>query len=251
MRIVSQARYAILLLCVAVAGPVFAAGSAYPIEPVDISLSSRGTLQRGAKYFVNYCLSCHSASYSRYSRVAEDLGLSDDQMRENLIFTRQKIGELMVVTFQDEDALQWFGAVPPDLTLIVRSRGADWLYTYLKSFYLDETRPTGVNNALFNNVSMPHVLWKLQGWQRPVYKTVASSSGSEKQVLEGMQLVEPGGISEEEYDRVVRDLVTFMAYLSEPIASKRLTMGVWVLLFLVALLGITYALKREYWKDVH
>ncbi len=242
---------AALLLCTAVAGPVFAAGSAYPIAAADISLSSRAALQRGAKYFVNYCLSCHSARYSRYNRVGEDLGLSEEQVREELIFTRRKVGELMTVTFQDKNALQWFGAIPPDLTLIARARGTDWLYTYLKTFYLDETRPTGVNNALFNNVSMPHVLWQLQGWQRPVYKTVISADGSEKQVLKGMRLVEPGTMSEREYDRVVRDLVTFMAYLSEPAASKRRAMGIWVLLFLLVLLGITYALKREYWRGLH
>ena len=246
-----KAGFAVFLLCTVVAGSVSAAESFYPIETVDVSLSSRGALQRGAKYFVNYCLSCHSAHHSRYSRVGEDLGLSEDQLRENLIFTRQKVGELMTVTFRDENALQWFGAIPPDLTLIVRARGADWLYTYLKSFYLDETRPMGVNNALFNNVSMPHVLWELQGWQRPVHKTVTSSDGSEKQVVAGMRLVEKGKMSEQEYDRVVRDLVTFMAYLSEPAASKRRAVGVWVLLFLLALLGVVYALKREYWKDVH
>ncbi len=247
----SEAKYAALLLCLAVSGSVFAAGTGYPIEPVDISLSNRAALQRGAKYFVNYCLSCHSAGYSRYNRVGEDLGLSEDQVRENLIFTRQKIGELMTVTFQEENALQWFGSIPPDLTLIARARGPDWLYTYLKSFYLDETRPTGVNNALFNNVSMPHVLWELQGWQRPVYKTVGSADGFGRQVIERMELVELGLMSEQEYDRVVRDLVTFMAYLAEPIALKRKTMGIWVLLFLIVLLGVSYALKREYWKDIH
>ena len=245
-------RVILLLLCAAVSGSAAAAGSAYPIEEVDISISSRGALQRGAKYFMNYCLSCHSARYSRYNRVGEDLGLSEKQVKENLIFTRQKVGELMTITFKEENALQWFGSVPPDLTLIARARGPDWLYTYLKSFYLDETRPTGVNNALFKNVSMPHVLWGLQGWQRPVYKTVSSADGStERQVIDHMELVEPGLLSEQEYDRVVRDLVTFMMYLSEPIALKRHAMGIWVLMFLVALLGISYGLKREYWKEVH
>ncbi len=243
----------LLLLCSMMSGTAFAATAetVYPIASVDISLLSQGALQRGAKYFVNYCLSCHSARYSRYNRVGKDLGLSEQQVRENLIFTRQKIGGLMTTTFKDENALKWFGAIPPDLTLVARARGYDWLYTYLKSFYLDETRPTGVNNALFKNVSMPHALWELQGWQRPVYKTVISADGSEKQVLEGVELVEPGLMSEQEYDRAVRDLVTFMAYLSEPIASTRRAMGVWVLLFLLVLLGVTYALKREYWKDIH
>lgn len=244
-------RVAVFFLCASASAAVFAVETGYPVSPADISLSSRGALQRGAKYFVNYCLSCHGARYSRYNRVGADLGLTEKQVEDSLIFTRQKVGELMTVTFQEEDALQWFGSVPPDLTLVARSRGPDWLYTYLKSFYLDETRPFGVNNALFSNVSMPHVLWELQGWQRPVYKTAVSADGSEKQVLAAMELVEPGSMTAEEYDRVVRDLVTFMAYLSEPIALKRKGMGVWVLLFLLALLGVTFALKREYWKDVH
>ena len=232
-------------------GAVAAAATGYPISKADISIHNLGALQRGAKYFVNYCLSCHSAGYSRYNRVGRDLDLTEDQVRENLIFTRHKIGELMTVTCKEEDALQWFGSVPPDLTLLARSRGPDWLYTYLKSFYLDETRPMGVNNALFRNVSMPHVLWDLQGWQRPVYKMVRSADGSEREVLERLELVEPGELSEQEYDHVVRDLVTFMTYLSEPIASKRIAIGIWVLMFLAALLLICYGLKREYWKDVH
>lgn len=242
---------AVLLLCASAPAAVLAVETGYPVSSANIALSNKGALQRGAKYFVNYCLSCHSARYSRYNRVGADLGLTEKQVEENLIFTRQKVGELMTVVFQEEDALQWFGSVPPDLTLTARSRGPDWLYTYLKSFYLDETRPTGVNNALFNNVSMPHVLWELQGWQRPVYKTVISADGSEKQVLTAMELVEPGSMTTEEYDQVVRDLVAFMTYLSEPIAAKRRAMGVWVLLFLLALFGVTFALKREYWKDVH
>ncbi len=240
-----------LLLCASASAAVFAVETGYPVSPADISLSSRAALQRGAKYFVNYCLSCHSARYSRYNRIGADLGLSEKQVEDNLIFTDKKVGELMTVVFEEEDALRWFGSVPPDLTLVARSRGPDWLYTYLKSFYLDETRPTGVNNALFNNVSMPHVLWELQGWQKPVYETVVSPDGSEKRVMVAMELIEPGKMTVEEYDRVVRDLVTFMTYLSEPAASKRRGMGVWVLLFLLALLGVTYALKREYWKDVH
>lgn len=228
----------------------FAVDTGYSLETANVSLSSRGALQRGARYFVNYCLSCHSAQYSRYDRIGRDLGLTEKQVRENLMFTRQKIGELLTVSFQKENALQWFGAVPADLTLIARSRGEDWLYTYLKSFYLDETRPTGVNNALFHNVSMPHVLWELQGWQEPVYEITRDASGDERKVLTGMKQVKAGMMSEQEYDRMVRDLVSFMVYLAEPIATKRRAMGIWVLLFLLFLAGITYALKKEYWKSV-
>ena len=241
---------AVLLSGAAASGPASAVDTGYPLEAANVALASSGALQRGAKYFVNYCISCHSAKYSRYERIGEDLGLTDEQVKENLIFTRQKIGELLVVAFQEEKALEWFGAVPMDLTLMARARGADWLYTYLKSFYLDETRPTGVNNALFHNVSMPHVLWELQGWQEPVYKTVHDAIGEEKQVVAGMKLVEPGSMSEQQYDNMLRDLVSFMVYLSEPIAAKRKAMGIWVLLFLLAFAGLAYALKREYWKDI-
>ncbi len=241
---------AVLLSGGAVSGAASAADTGYPLEAANVALSSLGALQRGARYFVNYCISCHSAQYSRYERIGEDLGLTEEQVRENLIFTRQKIGELLVVSFQKENALEWFGAVPMDLTLIARARGADWLYTYLKSFYLDETRPTGVNNALFHNVSMPHVLWELQGWQEPVYKTAKDASGEEKQVLAGMKLVKPGSMSEQQYDDMLHDLVSFMVYLSEPIAANRKAMGIWVLLFFLAFGGIAYALKKEYWRDI-
>ncbi len=226
-----------------------AADMGYPLQPVEISIHNHASLQRGAKYFVNYCLSCHSSRYARYKWVGEDLGLSGEMVRENLILTDGKIGDLMTIAMPEDKALQWFGAPPPDLTLVARSRGVDWIYTYLKSFYLDESRPLGVNNAIFQHVAMPHVLWELQGWQKPVYKK--GGANGNRQVIEGFELVKPGLLSEEEYDEVVRDLVTFLAYLAEPAALKREKSGIWVILFLLALLGVTYFLKREYWKDIH
>jgi len=246
------ARAAALLAVLAAATlPAAAAvNQGYPLQAVDISIHNHAALQRGAKYFVNYCLSCHSSRYARYKWVGEDLGLSEEMVRENLILTGGKIGDLMTVAMPEDKALEWFGAPPPDLTLVARSRGVDWLYTYLKAFYLDESRPMGVNNAIFQHVAMPHVLWELQGWQQPVYKENGGANG-DRRVIAGFELVKPGLLSEEEYDEVVRDLVTFLAYLAEPAALKRERSGIWVVLFLLLLLGVTYFLKREYWKDIH
>lgn len=205
------------------------------------------SLQRGAKYFVNYCLSCHSAQYSRYSRVGKDLELSDELVKENLMFTEQKIGDTMDVAMTDEEATAWFGAVAPDLTLITRSRSPEWVYTYLKSFYLDDTRPMGVNNALFQNVAMPHVLWRQQGWQKPVY----GEDHNGQPVIVGLEVVEEGKLKPGEYDKLVRDIVNFLTYLGEPVAEKRKSTGVTVVLFLLLLLVLAYLLKREYWRDIH
>ena len=221
-----------------------------PLQQANIAAHNTASLQRGAKYFVNYCLSCHSAKYSRYSRVGDDLGIPQKDVEKYLIFTEQKVGDLMTVSMTDEESLQWFGATPPDLTLVARSRSPDWLYTYLKSFYVDEERPMGVNNALFHNVAMPHVLWELQGWQKPVYKTITHADGTHTTKVIGFEPLTRGTLTTEEYEHMLLDLVAFMAYLSEPTASKRKSMGIWVLLFLFILLGLAYALKHEFWKDV-
>ena len=225
-----------------------AADTGYPLEAVEVSIHNRAALQRGAKYFVNYCLSCHSSRYARYRWVGQDLGLPEDVVKDNLILTDGKIGDLMTVAMPHDKAIEWFGAPPPDLTLVARARGTDWLYTYLKSFYLDPGRPMGVNNAVFQHVAMPHVLWELQGWQKPVYKDTPGAD--DKHLIERLEVVEPGLLSAAEYDRVVRDLVTFMVYLAEPAALERERFGIWVVLFLLALLAVVYFLKREYWKDV-
>lgn len=223
-----------------------AAAPSHSLDEFKASIHNKASLQRGAKYFVNYCLSCHSAQYSRYRRVGEDLGLTDEMVRDNMMFTEQKIGDLMKVSMTPKESTAWFGSPAPDLTLVTRSRSPAWVYTYLRSFYLDESRPMGVNNRLFQNVAMPHVLWRLQGWQTPIY-------GKDKnggKVVTGLKLSEPGVLSEEEYDGVVRDIVNFMAYLGEPAALKRKNVGVGVILFLLVLLAAAYLLKREYWKDV-
>ncbi len=247
-RLVLAALMAIFLL--ATASAVGAVSQGYPLQSIEVDIHNRNTLQRGAKYFVNYCLSCHSSRYARYQWVGRDLGLTEEMVKRDFIFTDSKIGDLMVVSMPSEGARNWFGAVPPDLTLVSRARGKDWLYTYLKAFYLDDTRPMGVNNAIFQHVAMPHVMWDLQGWQKPIYKTITDENGNDRQIIADFELVQPGTLSPEEYDRVVRDIVTFLTYLAEPAKLERQSVGIWVILFLLGLLAVVYLLKQEYWKDV-
>jgi ubiquinol-cytochrome c reductase cytochrome c1 subunit len=203
----------------------------------------QAALQNGAKLFVNYCLSCHSASYMRYSRL-QDIGLSEAQIKDNLLFTADKVGEPMRIAMQRDDAKAWFGTAPPDLTIIARARasefgsGPDWLYTYLRSFYRDESRPTGWNNTIFENVGMPHVLWELQGIQ------AKDANGK-------LVLATPGKLTPEQYDEAVADLVAFLTYMGEPVSEYRKHLGVMVIVFLAVLLVFAYALKRAYWKDIH
>lgn len=231
-------------------GAVLAAGPSVQLDKADIDLHNQSSLQRGAKLFVNYCLSCHSAQHQRYNRMGRDIGLSDDQVIDNLMFASDKIGEQMTIAMRTNDAKEWFGAPPPDLTLVARVRGADWLYTYMRTFYVDESRPFGVNNVVFPSVGMPHVLWELQGVQKPVFKTV-EHGGETQEVLDGLELVEPGALTPVEYDKAVRDLVNFMVYMSEPVQLERKALGVKVILFLLVFLVVAYLLKKEYWKDVH
>ncbi len=226
-------------------------GGHLPLYKADVDVSNKQSLQRGAKLFVNYCLSCHSAQHQRYNRMARDLGLTDQQVIDNLMFASEKIGEQMTIAMDPKEAKAWFGAPPPDLTLVARSRGEDWLYTYLLTFYLDDSRPFGVNNWRFPNVGMPHVLWELQGWQKPVYKTVTDADGHEKQEIEKLELVSEGKLTPAEYEQAARDLVAFLSYMGEPVQLERKRIGVWVLLFLAVLFVFAYLLKKEYWKDVH
>ena len=245
-------RKTILILLIALLPAwAMAAGPSIPLDKANINLHSQESLQRGAKLFVNYCLSCHSAQYQRYNRMARDLGLSDDQVVENLIFTGAQVGEQMHVAMSRADATEWFGAPPPDLTLVARSRGVDWLYTYLRTFYLDESRPFGVNNTVFPSVGMPHVLWELEGMKKAITETTVDKDGNPHTEIVGYEMVKPGSLSQAEYDRAVRDLVAFMSYIGEPVQLERKRLGVWVLLFLVVLLVVSYLMKKEYWKDIH
>jgi len=228
--------------------------------PADVGPNDPASLQRGVQVFVNYCMGCHSANYMRYNRLA-DLGLTDGQILDNLVFTGAKVGDLMKTAMDARDAKEWFGAPPPDLTVIARSRassagsGADWLYSYLRSFYRDPSRPGGWNNTVFPNVGMRHELWQLQGEQ--VLKTevqaipVGSKGDVEKREVQKLVLGKPGAMKPAEYDRMVADLVNYLSYMSEPARSSRVQLGIYVLLFLSVLLVLSYLVKNEYWKDIH
>jgi ubiquinol-cytochrome c reductase cytochrome c1 subunit len=220
------------------------AASEGPLQHANVNVRDTAAIQRGAQLFVNYCFSCHSASYMRYNRLAEDLGLGEELVMQNLVFADAKIGDTMDIAMRPADAEAWLGKAPPDLTLIARSRGADWLYSYFLTFYRDETG--GWNNLMLPNAAMPHVLWQMQGIQEPVY---ADHDG--RQVIEHLELAEPGLQSPEDYEASLRDLVTFLEYLSEPAEIKRRNIGIWVMLFLALFALLAYALKAEYWRDVH
>lgn len=203
-----------------------------------VNFSDHDSLQRGAKIFVNYCLNCHSANYMRYNRL-KDIGLTDAQIKENLLFAGEKVGDTMRIAMNPKDAKAWFGAAPPDLSVEVRARGADWVYAYLRSFYQDDTRPTGWNNAVFDKVAMPHVLYELQGVQTLNHET------------HELTLVKAGKLSASEYDTFVGDLTNYLAFMAEPAKQKRQWIGVFVLLFLGVLFVLTKKIKAEYWKDIH
>ena len=224
--------------------PAFAfANTAIELDHAPINWRDKASLQRGAKNFVNYCLTCHSANYMRYSRL-QDLALSEDQIRDNLILTGVKVGETMSISLKPADAKAWFGAPPPDLTVIGRSRGADWLYSYLRGFYRDDSKPTGWNNTVFPQVGMPHVLYELQGEQ--VMVTEKSEHGEKHK----LRLDVPGTLTPLQYDQFVADLVNYLDYMGEPHKAKRIQTGIIVMFFLALLFPLAVMLKKEYWKDV-
>lgn len=228
-----------------------AAGGNVHLDKAGNDLTDTASLQRGAQLFMNYCFGCHSTQYQRYERVATDLGIPADLMKENLIFDPQtKIGQLMENAIPDKSAAKWFGAPPPDLTLVARVRGVDWLYTYLRSFYADPSRPFGVNNIVFPSVGMPHVLEELQGTPDPVFGTHLVN-GEEVKTVVSTKSRSNGELSTGEYDQAVRDLVNFLEYSGEPVKLERQSMGWWVMAFLVLLTIVVVALKKEYWRDVH
>lgn len=227
---------------------VSAAGGA-ALEQSGANVGDRASLQRGAKWYVNYCLGCHSISYMRYNRLAEDLGLSEDMVMENLVFSNAKFADTMDIAMHPDQSKSWFGKTPPDLSLIGRSRGADWLYSYLRGFYKDENGEW--NNTVLANASMPHVLWTLQGIQTPVYRQETDASGYTQEVIDHFELTTPGTQSPEEYKETARDIAAFLDYAGEPAQLKRKGIGVWVILFLVLFSLVAYLLKAEYWRDVH
>jgi ubiquinol-cytochrome c reductase cytochrome c1 subunit len=239
------------LLALAFPALTSAAAGGGAIQPANNDVSNVASLQRGARNFVNYCMGCHSARYVRYSRLARDLGLSEQQVIDNLMFTGERVHDTMRISMRSDDAQRWFGIAPPDLTLIARSRGADYIYSFLKSFYLDPSRPTGVNNLVLPNTSMPHVLWELQGLQEAVYdgESDPERNAVHKRFKE-FKLARPGTLSPKEYDQFVRDTVNFLDYISEPMQLERRSLGLRVLAFLAVFFLFAYLLKREYWKDV-
>jgi len=213
-----------------------------------------GSLQNGAKLFVNYCLNCHSAAFMRYNRL-QDIGITEKQVKDNLLFTTEKVGETMKANIDPRQAKDWFGANPPDLTLVARSRaghggtGADYLYTYLRTFYRDDTKATGWNNLTFPDVAMPHVMWELQGERRRVLEKV-EAHGHETEVFKGWEQVTPGTMTPVEFDHAIGDLVNYLQWMAEPAQNTRIRVGVWVLLFLVMALVFVWRLNAAYWKDV-
>lgn len=244
------------LLATALFAPLLAVASGPELHLDKAPVSTDpAALANGAKLFVNYCLNCHGASYMRYNRL-QQIGLSEQMIKDNLMFTAEKIGEPMRIAMQRDEAKAWFGAAPPDLTVIARSRasefgsGADWLYTYLRSFYRDSERPTGWNNVIFENVGMPHVLYELQGEQVSKVTEADDGHGGKVKTI-SLEQGKPGKMSKEEYDKATADLVSYLVWMGEPMADTRKTIGTVVLAFLGLLFVLSYLLKKNYWKDVH
>ncbi|MFZ1537717.1 MAG: cytochrome c1 [Chromatiaceae bacterium] len=233
--------------------PVLASASTegVALQDAKINLKDKASLQRGAEHFVNYCMGCHSLQYMRYNRMAEDLGIADTTLRQNFIFTGAKPGDLMISSMSTENAANWLGIAVPDLTLVTRWRSPDWVYTYLKSFYADPTRPYGVNNLVFPQVGMPNILAGLQGIQQPKIEDHKSPEGQVIQKVVGLEPAVGGTLSAEQYDTFVRDVTAFLTYAGEPVKLERQKLGIYVLLFLALFFVVAYALKKEYWKDVH
>ncbi len=246
----------LFMAAVMVMPAMVAASSGAHLYQAPIDINDKESLRRGAKAFADYCYSCHAASFMRFNRIAKDLDMEEQEVREMMIHTRgkkgapTKIGSLMKVSMTDDYAKNAFGTAVPDLSLAARARGADWVYTYLRSFYVDSYRPTGFNNTVFPDVGMPHVLWSLQGLQEAKYKTTVHGD-VEVEEFDGMEQIQAGTLSRVEYDMFIADLTNFMVYLAEPVQVERRSMGWKVLLFLIVLFGFAYALKKEYWKDVH
>ncbi|HWT35083.1 MAG TPA: cytochrome c1 [Paraburkholderia sp.] len=226
------------------------AESEFPLDRAPDNADNIASLQHGAQLFVNYCLNCHSANLMRYSRL-QDIGISQKEIEKNLLFTTDKVGNTMTVAMRPDDAKAWFGATPPDLSVEARARNRDWLYTYLRSFYRDDTRPTGWNNTVYENVSMPHVLWQLQGQRTAKFEDEIDEKTKEKvKKFVGYTQVTQGTMSPVDYDSAVADLVSYLSWMSEPTQKTRRQLGVWVLLFLGVLSFFAWRLNAAYWKDI-
>lgn len=244
-----------LLLSLGLVFGAQAAGGGIAWDKAPNKTNDMVALQNGAKMFVNYCQNCHAAAYMRFNRL-KDLGLTEQQIKDNLLFSTDKIGETMKVSMEVKNAKDWFGVIPPDLTLVARSRsdfgrgtGADYLYTYLRTYYRDDTKATGWNNLAYPNSAMPHVLWELQGERKPVYEE-AMEHGQKVSVLKSWQQVTPGTMTPLQFDQSMGDLVGYLQWMSEPVQNNRVRIGIWVLLFLLILTFAAWRLNAAFWKDV-
>lgn len=243
-------RKLILIACLMIPGLALAAGSNFPLDKANYDLTDNASLQRGAKIYMNYCLGCHQMQYQRYQRTFADIGIPDEVGQQYLQFTGEKVFDHIENAMPGDSGAKWFGAPPPDLTLVARVRGADWIYTYLRTFYVDESKTFGVNNKVFPDVGMPHVLQELQG---------VPSETTEKRMVDG-EMVDryvgiksdgTGELSAGEYDEAVLDLVNFLVYVGEPATLERKSLGKWVIAFILVLFVFVFLLKKEYWRDVH
>jgi ubiquinol-cytochrome c reductase cytochrome c1 subunit len=243
----------VLLAVLLLAAPalVSAAGPGVPLQSSGADVRNQASLQRGARLYMNYCLGCHSLQYVRFNTLADGLGLTDEQVAENLRFTGDSPHDQIRIAMPAEDAARWFGLAPPDLSLIARSRGTDYIYTFLKSFYADPAqRATGANNKVLAGTAMPHVLWELQGMQEAVYRTEVAADGSRREVFDRFELVQPGSMTPAEFDQAARDITTFLSWAGEPVQLERQRLGVFVLLFLLVLFVFSWLYYKELWKDV-
>jgi len=232
-----------------IAAEGFAAGGGAELEPSHIDPGNISSLQRGARNFMNYCSGCHSAQYVRFNTIGKYLGLSEEQLVDNLMFNAEKTFETIQASMPAADAARWYGTAPPDMSLMARAKGADYIFNFLKGFYLDPDSPTGVDNLVLEGTSMPHVLWELQGYQNATFSE-HTVDGITSHEFDGFEPVTTGSLDAEDYDEFVRDTVNFLAYIAEPIRSERRKLGVWVLMFLVVFWVIASMLKKQIWKDV-
>ena len=241
----------VLVLSVVFLGPqAFAAGSSVAMESADIDPANVNSLQRGAANFMNYCSGCHSAQYVRYKTIGKDLDLSEEMLIDNLMFNAEKTFETIQTSMPADNAARWYGKTPPDLSLMARSKGADYIFNFLKGFYVSEASPTGVDNTVLAGTSMPHVLWELQGYQAADFSHHDNDDGSVTTKFEGFQQLTAGQMDSEDYDAFVRDTVNFLAYIAEPIRGFRMNLGKWVIIYLIFFFIIARMLKKQIWKDV-
>jgi ubiquinol-cytochrome c reductase cytochrome c1 subunit len=232
------------------ASQAMAAGGSVHLEPADIDPDNISSLQRGARNFMNYCSGCHSAQYVRFNTIGKQLDLSEEQLVDNLMFNAEKTFETIQSSMPAKDAARWYGTAPPDLSLMARARGADYVYNFLKGFYVSPDSPTGVNNLVLAGTSMPHVLWELQGFQTANFEHHENDDGSVTTTFQGFEQLTPGSMDAEDYDEFVRDTTNFLAFIAEPIRQDRRKLGVWVIMFLIFFFVLATQLKKQIWKDV-